>query len=103
MRVRTCLLRSATSGHHHTPDGVVSRSMARTEFDAAYYRRFYKDPRRRVGSPESTARLAAFVAAYLAHLEVPIASVLDLGCGLGWWREPALRAFPGARWTGVER
>lgn len=76
--------------------------MARTSFDAAYYARFYRDPRRRVGSAEGTERLAAFVAAYLAHLEVKVKTVLDLGCGLGWWRDPIERLIPGARWRGVE-
>lgn len=77
--------------------------MARTRFDAAYYARFYEDPRKRVGTREGTERLATFVAGYLAHLEVKVKNVLDLGCGLGWWREPIERAIPGARWRGVER
>ncbi len=74
----------------------------RRSFDADYYRRFYLEPARRVGTEQSTDRLARFVASYLAHLEVPIASVLDLGCGLGWWRAAVAHNFPGARWTGVE-
>jgi trans-aconitate methyltransferase len=77
--------------------------MARTQFDDAYYRRFYRDPRRRVGSEASTARLVAFVASYLAHLDVKVKSVLDLGCGLGWWRAPVAEHFTDARWIGVER
>lgn len=77
--------------------------MARTSFDAAYYARFYRDPARRVGDRSGTERLAAFVAAYLAHLEIAPRTVLDLGCGLGWWREPIERALPGARWRGVEQ
>lgn len=76
--------------------------MARTRFDAAYYARFYRDPRRRVGSQKGTERLARFVASYLAHLDVKVKSVLDLGCGLGWWRAPIEAAIPGARWRGVE-
>lgn len=76
--------------------------MTRTNFDADYYQRFYLDRSCRVGTPESTARLVDFVAAYLRHLGVAVGSVLDLGCGLGWWREPVARNFPGANWTGVE-
>jgi SAM-dependent methyltransferase len=77
--------------------------VVRTEFDEAYYRRFYRDPEHRVGTKADTARVVALVAAYLAHLQVPIKSVLDLGCGLGWWRDPVRRHFAGARWVGVER
>jgi len=76
--------------------------MARTEFDEAYYRRYYLNPRTRVGTPEGTERLVALVAAYLRYLQVEVRSVLDVGCGLGWWREPVRRHFPGARWIGVE-
>lgn len=77
--------------------------MARQQFDESYYTRFYRDPRRRVGTTASTARVVAFVASYLAHLEVPVRSVLDLGCGLGWWKAPCAERFPRAKWTGVER
>jgi len=76
--------------------------VARTEFDADYYARFYRDRRRRVAAEGDTARLCAFVAAYLVHLGVKVRSVLDLGCGLGWWRAPAQAAWPGVRYRGVE-
>lgn len=76
--------------------------MPRATFDAGYYRRFYLDRARRVGSPDGTAKLVDFVAAYLRLLDVRVRSVLDLGCGLGWWKAPVERAFPRVRWTGVE-
>lgn len=72
------------------------------KFDRAYYDRFYRDPRTRVASREGFRRLGRFVAAYLAHLEVEVDSVLDLGCGLGHWREVAAERFPDAEYTGVE-
>ena len=72
-------------------------------FDAAYYERYYERPRTRVASPEDTARLARFVAAYLAQLRVgEVRSVLDLGCGLGWWKAPSSELFPSAKYRGVE-
>lgn len=74
----------------------------RNTFDESYYRRYYLDRQRRVAKPETTAAIVDFVASYLRMLAVPVRSVLDLGCGLGWWREPVLRAFPRVRWTGVE-
>lgn len=72
-------------------------------FDAAYYRRFYENPRTRVARPEDTARLARFVVAYLDHLGIRnVRSVLDLGCGLGWWRAALAELLPRARYRGVE-
>ncbi|MEZ5963589.1 MAG: class I SAM-dependent methyltransferase [Planctomycetota bacterium] len=76
--------------------------VARNDFDAAYYARFYGDAKTRVGDRKSVRRLADFVCAYLRFLEVPVREVVDLGCGLGHW-QPAIAAhFPRARYTGVE-
>jgi hypothetical protein len=71
-------------------------------FDAAYYRRFYLDPKTRAQSPRSAARKAAFIAAYLAHLDVPVRRIVDVGCGLGWTLDALGRHFPRARTVGVE-
>lgn len=71
-------------------------------FGRAYYDRFYRDPRTRVTTPAATARLARFVCAYLAHLELPVHRILDLGCGLGYWRPALARALPRAVYHGVE-
>lgn len=78
------------------------RHMPEQPFDAAYYARYYGDPDTRVGSAASTARLARFVCAYLAYLEVEVNSILEFGCGLGWWREPLREAYPKASYCGVE-
>jgi SAM-dependent methyltransferase len=81
-----------------------TKTESKTEtFDAAYYERYYERVRTRVASPEDTLRLARFVAAYLVHLRVgEVRSVLDLGCGLGWWKEPSLELFHTAKYRGVE-
>lgn len=71
-------------------------------FDAAYYARFYEDPDTRVTTAEDIAVLARFVTSYLAHLQLPVRRVLDVGCGLGYWRAPLAEAYPGARYQGVE-
>lgn len=71
-------------------------------FDAAYYRRFYRDRRTAVGSLRQTRLLADFVAAYLRYLRLPVRSVLDLGCGLGWWRQALRPHYPRASYQGVE-
>jgi hypothetical protein len=74
----------------------------RFAFDRAYYERHYRNARTRVASPASLARLGGFVTAYLRYLEQPVHTALDLGCGIGLWRSVVRRAFPRARYTGVE-
>jgi SAM-dependent methyltransferase len=76
--------------------------VAESTFDAAYYDRFYRHPKTRVASQESTLVLARFVAAYLEHIGQTVDHVIDLGCGLGHWREGIRRHFPQASYVGVE-
>ena len=52
-------------------------------FDASYYHRFYVDPRTRAATPGEVERHVDFVAAYLRHLQIPVRSILDIGCGVG--------------------
>jgi SAM-dependent methyltransferase len=47
-------------------------------------------------------RRAALIAAVLKHFELPIRSVLDVGCGKGLLRRPLLAEFPRVRYTGLE-
>jgi trans-aconitate methyltransferase len=72
-------------------------------FDASYYRRYYQDPGTRVGDQETWRPLSDFLFAYLRYLEVPVERVLDVGCGLGLWRDEVLRHHPSARYVGVEK
>jgi len=76
-----------------------SRSAA---FDEDYYRRFYDNSSTRVSDLAEIRRLAAFVAAYLRYLQVPVRSILDVGCGVGHWRKAAAELWPKARYFGVE-
>ena len=71
-------------------------------FDKAYYDRYYRNPATRVCSPREVQRQGEFIAAYLRHLEVPVKSVLDIGCGLGRLLGTLAAAFPKARAVGVE-
>jgi trans-aconitate methyltransferase len=73
-----------------------------SRFDAAYYRRFYEDPRTRVAAPGETRALADFVCGYLRYADLPVRSVLDMGCGMGAWKNEIARHFPAAGYTGVE-
>jgi hypothetical protein len=73
-----------------------------SRFDAAYYARHYQSRRTAVTSRPEMARRARFIGAYLKYGEVPVRSILDAGCGLGWMRRPLLAEFPAARYCGLE-
>ena len=81
---------------------VPRKPAARDPFDAAFYRRFYLDPRTRVVTPAEMTRRADLVAAFVRHGELEVRSILDVGCGLGLMRDALLRHFPKARYTGLE-
>jgi SAM-dependent methyltransferase len=72
------------------------------QFDAEYYARFYGDPATRVVDAAAVQTLATFVAAYLRQLDVPVQSILDVGCGVGHWRTAAAKLWPTASYHGVE-
>ncbi len=44
----------------------------------------------------------AFVSSYLKYLRVPVRRVLDVGCGVGLWRDIVAKHFPQASYHGVE-
>lgn len=73
-----------------------------SQFDRAYYQRFYYDRRTRVTPPSENAARAHLIAAAMRYLELPVRRILDAGCGIGMLRRPLLRAFPGASYTGIE-
>ena len=70
-------------------------------YDRAYFDRWYRD-----GGIGGTARLARKVALAVAtaeyHLERPIRSVLDIGCGEGAWRAPLRRLRPRVHYLGFD-
>jgi len=74
----------------------------RKNFDEAYYQRFYVDPKTRAMGPQAFTRLGDYVCSALRYLEQPVKRVLDLGCGLGQWRNAIERHFPKASYRGVE-
>lgn len=71
-------------------------------FDQSFYTRFYLNPRTRVTSRDEMAERARTIATLVRALSIQVRRVLDAGCGLGWMRAPLLRAFPGARYIGLE-
>ncbi len=84
-------------------DGTRKMSMAAGErFDAAYYRRFYRNPRTRASDPAAAARLAGFIASYANHLGIRVRRLVDVGCGTGDLLRALARHWPSARADGVE-
>lgn len=71
-------------------------------FDEDYYDRFYGVRRPRQEDKDEMALLGDFICAYLRYLGQSVRTVLDIGCGLGFWRDIISRHFPKARYHGVE-
>lgn len=78
------------------------KSASESLFDEAYYQRYYFDKKTRVVDPGHVDRLGSFVCSYLNYLRVPVKRVLDMGCGIGLWRDQIQRHYPQASYQGVE-
>lgn len=76
------------------------------QYDQAYFDQWYRDAPARDRAIGGTARLARKVALAVAtaeyHLERPIRSVLDIGCGEGAWRAPLLKLRPKLHYLGFD-
>ena len=86
------------------PPGTMPdmQSATAATFDEAYYQRYYFDKKTKVVDPAHVESLGTFVCSYLQYLRVPVRRVLDVGCGIGLWRDIVARHFPGASFHGVE-
>src|SRR5690606_7753505 len=91
---------STLPGIHWSPSGCIS--MAHSSFDAAYYHRFYENPRTRVSTRAEAVRRAQMLASLVKSVDLPVNTILDAGCGLGWMRAPLHKAFPQASYVGLE-
>ena len=70
-------------------------------YDRAYFDRWYRDGG--IGGPARLARKVALaVATAEYHLERPIRSVLDIGCGEGAWRAPLRKLRPRVQSLGFD-
>ncbi|MBJ6980018.1 class I SAM-dependent methyltransferase [Luteimonas sp. MC1895] len=70
-------------------------------YDQAYFDRWYRDGG--IGGRQRLARKVALaVATAEYHLERPLKSVLDIGCGEGAWRAPLLKLRPRASYMGFD-
>lgn len=75
-------------------------------YDRAYFEQWYRGPAAEgseIGGPARLARKVALaVASAEYHLERPIRSVLDIGCGEGAWRAPLLKWRPKLQYLGFD-
>jgi 2-polyprenyl-3-methyl-5-hydroxy-6-metoxy-1,4-benzoquinol methylase len=71
-------------------------------FDQAYYQRFYFNRRTAVTSRGEMRARARLISACLGYIDLPVASILDAGCGVGLLRSPLLQAHKRATYTGLE-
>ena len=74
----------------------------RASFDADYYARYYKNPATRVADRGYYTSVARFLSAYCKLLDIDVATILDVGAGVGRFRKPLLKSFPGAHYHGIE-
>lgn len=71
-------------------------------FDRAYYEKFYFDPRTAVTTQAEMRARAQLIVAYAGHVGLPVRRMLDAGCGTGMLRKPLERAYPKARYVGLD-
>jgi hypothetical protein len=85
--------RATTPGHVKT---------AAEPFDASYYERYYESTRTRVHSAEEVAKLCTGVVALIEWWRHPIRTVLDVGAGVGLWRDWFTKWRPATRYRSTE-
>ncbi|GAA3921220.1 class I SAM-dependent methyltransferase [Luteimonas lutimaris] len=79
--------------------GIVPRMEKR--YDREYFDRWYRHGD--IGGRQRLARKVALaVATAEYHLERPLRSVLDVGCGEGAWRAPLLKLRPKLQYLGFD-
>ncbi|HLV19914.1 MAG TPA: class I SAM-dependent methyltransferase [Polyangiaceae bacterium] len=71
-------------------------------FDEAYYHRYYESPTTRVIEPEEHAALAGFVFSFARYNGIEIKSVLDIGAGIGLWKNWVTQNTKGVQYVGTE-
>ena len=71
------------------------------QYDREYFDRWYH--RGNIGGRQRLARKVALAVATVEyHLERPLRTVLDIGCGEGAWRAPLLKLRPAAQYLGFD-
>jgi SAM-dependent methyltransferase len=85
------------------PEAPPSSARTAKAYDRAYFDRWYRDPRRKVGTEAELSRQAALVvAAAEVVMGRPVRTVLDVGCGEAPWANALRRIRPTARYLGID-
>ena len=71
-------------------------------FDAGYYGRYYKSARTRVHGAKEIAKLCTAVTSMLDWWRVPLHTVLDVGAGVGLWRDWFAKNRPKTKYRSTE-
>jgi SAM-dependent methyltransferase len=71
-------------------------------FDRDYYQRFYFNPRTAVTSRVEMQARARMIVGCVQYVGLPVARILDAGCGVGLLRAPLKRAWRAADYVGLE-
>ena len=84
----------------------MRRSNPGKTYDQDYFQQWYRDaaaPGSEIGGAARLARKAGLaIATAEYHLERPVRSVLDIGCGEGAWRAPLLKLRPKLQYQGFD-
>lgn len=71
-------------------------------FDEAYYHRFYENPKTRIYGPKEHAHLANYVFSFARWNDLDLHSVLDIGAGVGLWKNWIEKNAKDVEYTGTE-
>jgi hypothetical protein len=71
-------------------------------FDAGYYGRFYENVRSRVHGASEIAKLCTAVTSMIDWWQAPLATVLDVGAGVGLWRDWFAANRPNTKYRSTE-
>jgi cyclopropane fatty-acyl-phospholipid synthase-like methyltransferase len=71
-------------------------------FDEAYYARYYENPRTRIYSAEEHSALAEYVFGFARWNQIPLDQILDVGAGIGLWKNWIAEHSPKSKYTGTE-
>jgi 2-polyprenyl-3-methyl-5-hydroxy-6-metoxy-1,4-benzoquinol methylase len=71
-------------------------------FDQAYYDRFYLDAKTRVVSADEHAHLARYVFEFARYNHIEVASMLDVGAGIGLWKRWVEKHSKKTQYVGTE-
>jgi hypothetical protein len=79
-----------------------SKAAGKETFDEAYYGRFYGDSRTRVHGADEIGRLCTGVTGLIEWWGHPLETVLDVGAGVGLWRDWFAKHRPRTKYRSTE-